>query len=150
MFSCCFRAARKQLESYLNKYNYNLPIADIAPLLIAKGLGRNIFIFENRHNSTLITRIGFQDSTNEPIFLRKTGEHYDGIISSYKWTNKSKFKATFAKSAILKMPFINNAHCKDIRQIIHQHDLPILVVFTPGLKLINHLTTSALEKEFVI
>ena len=44
------------------------------------------------------------------------------------------------------MPFINNAHCKDIRQIIHQHDLPILVVFTPGLKLINHLTTSALEK----
>ena len=137
-------AADQQLDEYLNKKNFNLPIADITPILLAKGLGINIFIFKNSNNKVLINKIGSNDSKGEPILLRKTGEHYDTLLSTIKWKDKSSFKDYFSNCAILKVPFVNNKHSKEVRYLISKYNLPILVVFTPGIKLIHHLTSSAL------
>jgi len=47
---------------------------------------------------------------------------------------------------ILKLPYINADHSREIKKVILHSNLPILPMFTSGSKLNNILTTTNLEK----
>ena len=138
--------ARNQLVKYFSDKLYNLPIVDVFPLLIAKGLGRSLFIFESRSSKTLILKIAPAKPIGQPILLKKTGDHYDCVHSKSKWTgSRQRFKRKFDNCAIIKIPFVNDAHCREVKHIVQDSMLPVLPIFVPGKKLIHQLTKTALD-----
>ena len=63
--------------------------------------------------------------------------------SGRKWYDRN-VKHKWNNSCILKMPYLNEDHSKEIRNIIKNSNLNILPIFTPAENLTNKLVNSTL------
>jgi len=140
--------AQEQLRLYIDKKIYNLPIVDNIPILLANCLGNSLYIFQDISSKTLISKFSGTDSNSKPILLRRNNDHYDTIISYIKWNNNiSHFKNEFNDSSILKLPYISEEHCKEVKNVLSKSNICIIPIFTPGRKIIEETTRSALKKK---
>jgi len=139
--------SKKQLDLYLNHKVYNLPIVDNMPNILTNSLGQTIFIFQIINNKLHINKI-FGNDDRIPIFFLKSGDHYDAIISNIKFKHKhASFKEKFKNASVIKLPYLNENHSKEIKQILLKSNLNILPIFTPGQKLVDVLCKTALENK---
>ena len=73
---------------------------------------------------------------------------YDAIISNIKFKHKhASFKEKFKNASVIKLPYLNENHSKEIKQILLKSNLNILPIFTPGQKLVDVLCKTALENK---
>lgn len=136
------KVAEEQMEKYLNNKTYNIDIVDIMPNIISSCFARTIYIFQSNNRNTTITCIP-ANNKEKPILLRRQNDHYDNMTSKIKWPNYNK--RCFGDAVTLKIPYISEAHSKEIKHLINNSGLHIFPIFTPGIKLRNILTESALE-----
>ena len=134
--------AERQLELYLFYKNYNLPIVDIMPLILSRCLCCDIFVFQadNTNTKTLITHIAHEHSI-APVLVRRNNDHYDALISKNKFS-KSMFKTSFHNSLVLKIPYINEQHTREIKDIIRSSNIPVIPIFVSGINLDNLFTST--------
>lgn len=136
--------ARKQLNEYLVHKNYRLDIVDNIPQIVSNCLARVIYIFEGSHSTTKVNRVVPLNNLNTPLLLKMNNEHYDALKCKSVEKNPLK-KVSFDKKVILKLPYISEEHCRNIRHLLNNSNFNVIPIFTPGTTLINTLTSSALR-----
>jgi len=131
---CSATEIHVQATNYFLHKKYNQPIVDIMPNIISSCLGRTVYIFQSLHNKVSITSIPCKISNLKPILLRRVNNnHYDALTSKSKWRTNN-FKKDFKQCSILKLPYINEQHYKEIKSILHNYNFNILPIFTSGTK----------------
>ena len=137
---------KQQTDDYISNKNYNQPIVDLMPMIISNTLNRPIYIFEPNKNKTLITKLANTNLTARPILLRRANEHYDSLnYLKPKHYNNTTFKNRIKTNCVLKIPYINDQHTKEIKNIIYSNKLPIMPIFTPGITIQNKLIKTSLN-----
>ncbi len=121
-----------------------MPIVDIIPVILAKGLNKIVYIFEDNESTTLITKLNGTGDHTKPVLLRKRRDHYDALSTKCIWRTK-KFKSSLNETCILRIPYINEHHKRNIKKIIRESELAITPIFTSGPQLSQKLIRSALS-----
>ena len=72
-------AVKTAFNFYAFDKKYNTYFGDTVPLLCANSLGINIGVLDDSHNSS--SKVIFsRNKTKACVFIRKNGDHYDGLI----------------------------------------------------------------------
>ena len=72
-------AVKTAFNYYAFDNKYNTYFGDTVPLLCANSLGINIGVLDDSHNSS--SKVIFsRNKTKACVFIRKNGDHYDGLI----------------------------------------------------------------------